>query len=537
MSILRLENIKIIKDISDSEVLAVACNIFNISEKYVIDYKIVKKSIDARDKNDIFYNYSIIVTLKDDFNIFKLVKNKNVVLLEEANQVAEKVKVLRTSSKKPVIIGAGPAGLFCALTLVENGIKPIIVEQGKKVEERKKDVDTFLESGQLNTLSNVQFGEGGAGTFSDGKLTTNLHSPLCRIVIDTFVKFGAPEQISYINKPHIGTDNLIEIVANIRKYIIEKGGEFLFNTKAEDFVIENNQIKAVICTSSESKEQIKLDTDAVVLAIGHSSREMFETLYEKEVEMARKNFSVGVRIEHKQEMINKSQYGENPKLKLPPAEYKLAYHGTYNGKERSCYTFCMCPGGVVMASSSEEGTIVTNGMSTFARDGENANSAILVNITPEDFEGDSPLAGMYFQRELEEKAFKLGGSNYNAPIQRVEDFINNRKSTFIGEVKPTYRPGVTLANLQEILPDFVAETLKEGIEYFDKKIKGFANPDSILTGVETRSSSPITIKRNEQKMASIIGMYPCGEGAGYAGGIMSAAIDGIKVANAILGTI
>ena len=323
----------------------------------------------------------------------------------------------------------------------------------------------------------------------------------------------------------------------IQKCSIEKGGEFLFNTKAEDFVIENNQIKAVICTSSESKEQIKLDTDAVVLAIGHSSREMFETLYEKEVEMARKNFSVGVRIEHKQEMINKSQYGENPKLKLPPAEYKLAYHGTYNGKERSCYTFCMCPGGVVMASSSEEGTIVTNGMSTFARDGENANSAILVNITPEDFEGDSPLAGMYFQRELEEKAFKLGGSNYNAPIQRVEDFINNRKSTFIGEVKPTYRPGVTLANLQEILPDFVAETLKEGIEYFDKKIKGFANPDSILTGVETRSSSPITIKRNEQKMASIIGMYPCGEGAGYAGGIMSAAIDGIKVANAILGTI
>ena len=250
--------------------------------------------------------------------------------------------------------------------------------------------------------------------------------------------------------------------------------------------------------------------------------------------MERKNFSVGVRIEHKQEMVNKSQYGENPKLKLPPAEYKLAYHGTYNGKERSCYTFCMCPGGVVIASSSEEGTIVTNGMSTFARDGENANSAILVNITPGDFEGNSPLAGMYFQKELEEKAFKLGGSNYNAPIQRVEDFMNNKKSTFIGEVKPTYRPGVTLANLQEILPDFVTETLKEGITYFDKKISGFANPDSILTGVETRSSSPITIKRNEQKMANIIGMYPCGEGAGYAGGIMSAAIDGIKVANAIL---
>lgn len=537
MAIVKLENIKIREDILESQVLSKACSTFGIPQKYVIDYKIIKKSIDARDKNDIFYNYSIIVKLQDDYNISKLVKNKNVVLLNKVDEQTEKINVLRKSNKRPVIIGAGPAGLFCALTLVENGIKPIIVEQGKRVEKRKKDVDAFLDEGKLNTLSNVQFGEGGAGTFSDGKLTTNLHSPLCRTVIDTFVKFGAPEQISYINKPHIGTDNLIEIVANIRKYIIEKGGEFLFNTKAEDFDIENNQIKAVICNSSESNEQIKLETDTVVLAIGHSSRDMFKTLYDKKVDMERKNFSVGVRIEHKQNMINKSQYGENPMLKLPPAEYKLAYHGTYNGKDRSCYTFCMCPGGVVIASSSEEGTIVTNGMSTFARDGENANSAILVNITPEDFKGDSPLAGMYFQQELEEKAFILGGSNYNAPIQRVEDFINNRKSTFIGDIKPTYKPGVTLANLQEILPDFVIETLKEGIRYFDKKIAGFANPDSILTGVETRSSSPITIKRNEQKMANILGMYPCGEGAGYAGGIMSAAIDGIRVATAILGIV
>ena len=533
MSIVRLENIKIRDDILQSQVLLKACGIFGISQKYVVDYKIIKKSIDARDKNDIFYNYSIIVKLQDDYNISKLVKNKNVELLDKVDEQTEKINVLRKSVKRPVIIGAGPAGLFCALTLIENGINPIIVEQGKRVEERKKDVDAFLEKGKLNTLSNVQFGEGGAGTFSDGKLTTNLHSPLCKTVIDTFVKFGAPEQISYINKPHIGTDNLIEIIANIRNYIIEKGGEFLFNTKAEDFEIDNNKIKAVICSSSESNEKIKIETDAVVLAIGHSSRDMFETLYHKKVDMEKKNFSIGVRIEHKQGMINKSQYGESPKLKLPPAEYKLAYHG----EDRSCYTFCMCPGGVVIASSSEEGTIVTNGMSTFARDGENANSAILVNIKPEDFKGESPLEGMYFQKELEEKAFRLGGSNYHAPIQRVEDFIKNRKSTFIGDVKPTYRPGVTLANLQDILPDFVTKTLKEGIIYFDKKIVGFANPDSILTGVETRSSSPITIKRNEQKMASIEGMYPCGEGAGYAGGIMSAAIDGIKVAIAILSTV
>jgi uncharacterized FAD-dependent dehydrogenase len=531
MFTVRLENIKIRQDLSNDEVAKIAYTKFNIPQESVTDYKIVKKSIDARDKNDIFYNYSIVVFLKENFKVSKLLKNKNASLIE---QELKQKTVLHNDLKaynRPVIIGAGPAGLFCALTLIENGIKPIIVEQGKTVEERQKDVELFLKERMLNTCSNVQFGEGGAGTFSDGKLTTNLHSPLCRDVIDTFVKFGAPEEISYINKPHIGTDNLVKIVANIRKYIENNGGEFMFGAKAEDFEIENNQVKSVIVSRIQESTTIdKIETDTVVLAIGHSSRDMFKKLYEKHVEMEKKNFSVGVRIEHKQQMINESQYGENPKLKLPPAEYKLAYHG----EDRSCHTFCMCPGGTVMASSSEEGTIVTNGMSTFARDGENANSAVLVNITPEDFKGDSPLEGMYFQQELEEKAFKLGGSNYNAPIQRVEDFLNNKKSTFIGEVKPTYKPGVTLANLQEILPDFVTKTLKEGLIYFDKKIAGFASADAILTGVETRSSSPVTIKRNEQKMASVQGIYPCGEGAGYAGGIMSAAVDGIKVANAIL---
>lgn len=564
MFTVRLENIKIRQDLSNDEVMKIAYTKFNIPQESVTDYKIVKKSIDARDKNDIFYNYSLIVFLKDDFKVSKLLKNKNASLIEqEQKQKTAMPNNLKENNKRTVIIGAGPAGLFCALTLIENGVKPIIIEQGKTVEERQKDVELFLKERILNTCSNVQFGEGGAGTFSDGKLTTNLHSPLCRDVIDTFVKFGAPEEISYINKPHIGTDNLIKIVANIRKYIENNGGEFMFGTKAVDFEIENNQLKAVIVTkmqeqknkpsnscnykicniitekpqehiiqsrANNTKERIRIETDTVVLAIGHSSRDMFKKLYEKHVEMEKKNFSVGVRIEHKQQMINESQYGKNPKLKLPPAEYKLAYHG----EDRSCYTFCMCPGGTVMASSSEEGTIVTNGMSTFARDGENANSAVLVNITPEDFKGDSPLEGMYFQQELEEKAFKFGGNNYNAPIQRVEDFLNNRKTTCIGEVKPTYKPGVTLANLQEILPDFVTKTLKEGLIYFDKKIAGFASADAILTGVETRSSSPVTIKRNEQKMASVQGMYPCGEGAGYAGGIMSAAVDGIKVANAIL---
>lgn len=531
MFTVRLENIKIRQDLSNDEVAKIAYTKFNIPQESVTDYKIVKKSIDARDKNDIFYNYSIVILLKENFKVSKLLKNKNASLIEQEQKQKTVLHNALKAYNRPVIIGAGPAGLFCALTLIENRIKPIIVEQGKTVEERQKDVELFLKERMLNTFSNVQFGEGGAGTFSDGKLTTNLHSPLCRDVIDTFVKFGAPEEISYINKPHIGTDNLVKIVANIRKYIENNGGEFMFGAKAVDFEIENNQVKSVIVSRIQESTTIdKIETYTVVLAIGHSSRDMFKKLYEKHVEMEKKNFSVGVRIEHKQQMINESQYGKNPKLKLPPAEYKLAYHG----EDRSCYTFCMCPGGTVMASSSEEGTIVTNGMSTFARDGENANSAVLVNITPEDFKGDSPLEGMYFQQELEEKAFKLGGSNYNAPIQRVADFLNDKKSTFIGEVKPTYKPGVTLANLQEILPDFVTKTLKEGLIYFDKKIAGFASADAILTGVETRSSSPVTIKRNEQKMASVQGIYPCGEGAGYAGGIMSAAVDGIKVANAIL---
>lgn len=537
MITVKLENIKIRQDLTDNEVLQNACKKFNIQQESVIDYKIVKKSIDARDKSDIFYNYSIVVSLSESFKVENLLKNKNASLIKTEvtkpvilnNELAE-----RCNDMNPVIIGAGPAGLFCALTLIKNGIKPTIIEQGKTVEARQKDVELFLKERILNTSSNVQFGEGGAGTFSDGKLTTNLHNPLCKNVIETFVKFGAPEEISYINKPHIGTDNLVKIVANIRKYIEENGGKFMFNTKAEDFEFENNKVKAVIATNLRSEcnndKKIRIETKTVVLAIGHSSRDLFKKLYEKNVEMEKKNFSVGVRIEHKQQMINESQYGKKTNLKLPPAEYKLAYHG----EDRSCYTFCMCPGGTVMASSSEKDTIVTNGMSTFARDGENANSAVLVNVTPDDFTGESPLEGMYFQQELEEKAFKLGGSNYNAPIQRVGDFLKNQKSTFIGEVKPTYKPGVTLANLQEILPEFVTKTLKEGLVYFDKKIEGFACDDAILTGVETRSSSPVTIKRNEQKMSNIYGLYPCGEGAGYAGGIMSAAVDGIRVASAIL---
>lgn len=512
---IKITNIKIKADLSDDELFEKIYKKYKINKNDVTERRIIKKSIDARNKADIFYNYSVELECKNENKI----KNVQIVKKEEPF----KIIVNRKSSKRPVIIGAGPAGLFSALTLAQNGIKPIIIEQGKTVDERKKDVEEFQKTGKLNTLSNVQFGEGGAGTFSDGKLTSGIHNPLCKIVLKEFYNFGAPEQILYINKPHIGTDNLINIIRNMRNEIIKLGGEFLFNEKVTDFEFENSKVTAVICGK-------RIETDTVILAIGHSARSTFEKLYEKGVKMEKKNFSIGVRIEHKQSMINKSQYGEITKLKLPPAEYKMAYHG----ENRSCYTFCMCPGGTVIASSSEPETIVTNGMSVYARNGENANSAVLVNVTPNDFKGESPLEGMYFQKDLEQKAFKLGGSNYNAPIQRFENFENNVKSTHIGEIKPTYKPGVTLSNLNEILPDFISKTLIEGIKYFDKSIKGFAHPDAILTGVETRSSSPVQITRNENKQSNIKGLYPCGEGAGYAGGIMSAAVDGIKCAIAVL---
>ena len=512
----RIENIKIREDFDKEELIEFICKKYKINTKDILSWSIFKKSIDARDKDDVFYNYTIDIESNKKIRNAKTVKKEKI----EFTNLCKNPDYVR-----PVIVGAGPAGIFCALTLVQNGIKPIIIEQGNKVEDRLKDVEDFRKTGKLNIKSNVQFGEGGAGAFSDGKLTSGVNNIYAKKVIQEFYNFGAPEEILYTSKPHIGTDKLIQIIKNMREEIIRLGGKFLFNEKVIDFAIEDGRITEVIT----DKQSIK--TDIAVLAIGHSARDTFYKLYEKNVEMKRKNFSVGVRIEHLQSMINKSQYGTKTKLKLPPAEYKLAYHGEDG---RSCYTFCMCPGGVVIASSSEDDTVVTNGMSTFARDGINANSAVLVNVTPEDVGvGDNPLKGIEFQKRLEELAFDLGGNNYYAPIQRVEDFINNNKSTFIGEVKPTYIPGVTLSNLNDILPDFVSKTLKEGILYFDKKISGFANSDAILTGVETRSSSPVTIVRNEVLQSNIKGIYPCGEGAGFAGGITSAGADGIKCAIAI----
>lgn len=523
---IRISNIKIRKDISDEEAFKIAINQYKIKENLVISWNISKKSIDARKKDDVHYSYSFDLEVKNENLILN--KNKNIIKIDKF--IMPKINI-KQKNISPVIVGAGPAGLFAALTLIQNNIKPIIIEQGESVDERKKSVDAFLKNGTLNTYSNVQFGEGGAGTFSDGKLTSGINSPFCKKVLQEFVNFGAPKQILYLTKPHLGTDNLINIIRNMRNYIIENGGKFLFNTKFIDFEESNGNISKILIEDLKTNKISHIETNNLILAIGHSSRSTFEKLYEKGLDMESKNFSVGVRIEHLQSEINKSQYGTITKLKLPPADYKLAYHSNLG---RSCYTFCMCPGGIVMPSSSEYNSIVTNGMSYFSRNGINANSAVLVNVTPADFNSNNPLAGVYFQKDLEEKAFKLGGSNYYAPIQRFEDFKNNKKSEFIGNIKPSYMPGVTLSNLNDILPKFISDTLKEGIQYFDTKLHGFANPDSILTGLETRSSSPVKILRNNNLHSNIKGIYPCGEGAGYAGGIMSAAVDGIKCAISLL---
>ena len=517
---LRINNIKVYEDFDDEHLLNFIIKKYKINKEDILEWHIARKSIDARKKDTIYYNYSIDFKFKNENKYKKFDKVKDIVF--------PNIKINNLTKKHVIIVGAGPSGLFSALTLIQNGILPIIIEQGSPVEEREKQVEEFRKTGKLNTLSNVQFGEGGAGTFSDGKLNTGIHSPFCKKVLQEFVNFGAPKEILYLSKPHIGTDKLIKVIKNIREFIISKGGKFLFNTKVIDFNINNNKVSSIVCKDLNSTYE--LNCSHIILAIGHSSRDTFYKLYKKNIYMEKKNFSVGLRIEHLQEDIDKSQFG-NCKLHLPPADYKLSYH-LPNG--RSCYTFCMCPGGVVIASSSEENTIVTNGMSNYLRNGTNSNSAILVNVTPDDFASSSPLAGISFQKDLEEKAFNLGGKNYFAPIQRVEDFLNNRKSEFIGKVKPTYLPGVTLCNLQEILPNFVTDTLKQSIPYFDTKLKGFSEPDSILTGVETRSSSPVKIPRNEYFVSNISNLYPCGEGAGYAGGIMSAAVDGIKCGIAVL---
>ena len=510
----RIDEYKVFENISDEKLFEKVIKKYKINKRDIVSITIIRKSVDCRKKDNIHFSYSFALELRNE---------EKYTYLKKYNQPEIKIENHRDSKYSPIIIGAGPAGLFCALTMVENGIAPIIVEQGEMVDQRLKTVQAYKDdASQFNCYSNVQFGEGGAGTFSDGKLTTNVNSPLINMVLNYFVKFSAPKEILYQSKPHIGTDNLVNIMKNIREYIQSKGGRYYFNTRFLDYQKENGLIH-VICDCQ------KFTTDTLVLAVGHSARNVYELLKQKEIVLTRKNFALGVRIEHLQKDLNYAQYGDC-KLDLPQAEYKLAYHGP----QRDCYSFCMCPGGYVVASNSEKDGIVTNGMSYYNRDNINCNSALLVNVKTSDFSGDDPLSGMYFQRELEHKAFIFGGNNGNAPIQKVGDFQEGCTSLSFGKVLPTYLPGVTMCDLNDFLPDFIKDTLKQALPYFDHKIKGFNDKDSLLTAIESRSSSPVTIKRNEFMLSSDDQIYPIGEGAGYAGGITTAAIDGIKAAIRIM---
>jgi uncharacterized FAD-dependent dehydrogenase len=497
-----------------------------ISPRDLSTFTVFKKSVDARKKNAIVYIYTVDASLKNEASILKKGSKSGLTPSPDLSYQAV-APGNRPLEHRPVIIGMGPAGLFSALILAQNGYAPIILERGDEVDIRAAKIDTFWQTGELDPDSNVQFGEGGAGTFSDGKLTTLINDPRCRNILEAFIAAGAPQEILYLSKPHIGTDLLRETVKTLRQEIITNGGEVRFRAQVTDFLIENGQLIGVIINGHET-----LDCRVALLGIGHSARDTFETLYDRGVTMTPKAFSIGVRIEHPQQLIDNAQYGSAAGMTgLGAADYKLSYHSP-NG--RSAYTFCMCPGGYVVAAASEANGVVTNGMSEHRRDGANANAALLVGVQPGDFGDDHPLAGVAFQRKWEGRAFALGGQNYHAPAQLVGDFLVDRPSAHWGSVSPTYTPGLCLTQLKDCLPDYVVATMKEALLHFDKKIKGFAMADSIMTGVETRSSSPVRINRDDDHVANIAGLYPMGEGAGYAGGIMSSAVDGVKTAEKII---
>ena len=483
----------------------------------------IKESIDARDKTNVSYVLNVAVEVKSSYKNFKHYEN---ITVDYTGLSYEKV----VCAERPVIVGFGPSGMFCALALSIMGLKPIILEQGKTVDERKIDVEKFWQTGVLNEASNVQFGEGGAGTFSDGKLNSNVTNNICKKVINEFILAGAPKEIFYKSKPHIGSDNLVKVVKNIRKRIESLGGEILFQHQFIDFETKENEVQRVIAKDLQTAKEISFETSILVLGVGHSAIKTFELLHKKGVNMQPKPFAMGVRIEHKQKDIDFAQYG-NFCDKLPVADYKLVAH-LNNG--RSVFTFCMCPGGVVVASSAENETIVTNGMSNFARDEENANSALLVNVTPADFYKNNPLDGLYFQREWEHKAYVLGGGNYCAPCQSVGEFLGQSNGDNTDNlVNATYKPNVRRADLSKCLPTFVVDSLKEALPELDKKIKGFASASALMTAIESRSSCPVQITRDQTGQASILGLYPIGEGAGYAGGIITSAQDGVKCAEQI----
>ncbi len=499
--------------------------ILKIKKGQIKTLKIVKKSIDARKKPELFFVYTVDVSVPEEDKILKHTKDRNVTLVKEKKYEVPAHGEERLKNR-PVIIGAGPAGLFAAYLLAKEGYRPLIFERGKKVEERTKDVLKFWETGVLDTKSNVQFGEGGAGTFSDGKLNTLVKDPVGRnkFVLDTFVRFGAPEKITYDSKPHIGTDILAEVIKEMREEIIKLGGTFLFDTCVTGVKVENDAITAV-----ETADGNTCETDICILALGHSARDTFEMLAQTKLHMEPKSFAAGFRVEHPQQFINKTQYGEIYFDKLEAAPYKVTANLS-NG--RGVYSFCMCPGGYVVNASSEEGRLAVNGMSYSDRGSKNANSAIIVSVTPDDFDGTDALAGVRFQRNLEEKAYALGKGKI--PQQLFGDYCNHRISSSYGSFSSETKGAVSFADLRGLFPEEMEQSFIEGMHAFAKHIPEFDREDAILSGVESRTSSPLRINRDDSFQANINGIYPCGEGAGYAGGITSAAMDGLKVAEAVI---
>src|SRR5450830_1386411 len=527
---IRITEIKLPLEHKASDIVAAVIKKLGINAADLVEYTIFKRGVDARKANAILLAYTLDVTVKGEAKVLaKLSKDPHVKLAPDISYkfVAHAPETIKN---RPVVVGLGPSGLFAALILAQSGFKPLVLERGKAVRERTKDTFDFWRKSKLNPESNVQFGEGGAGTFSDGKLYSQIKDPkhYGRKVLNEFVKAGAPEEILYVSHPHIGTFRLVGMVEHMRNTITALGGEIRFQSRVDDIEIENNQVQGVVLASGE-----RLETNYLVLALGHSARDTFEMIHKRGIYIEAKPFSIGFRIEHPQSLIDHARYGQNAANPiLGAADYKLVHHAQ-NG--RSVYSFCMCPGGTVVAAASEEGRVVTNGMSQYSRNERNANAGIVVGISPEqDYPGD-PLAGMALQRHWESQAYKLGGSNYKAPGQLIGDFIAAKPSTEFGSVQPSYTPGVHLTDLGTALPEYAITAIREALPAFGKQIKGFDLPDGLLTGVETRTSSPIRIKRNDDDLQSLNtrGLYPTGEGAGYAGGILSAAVDGIKVAEAL----
>lgn len=533
---IRLQQIKLKIPHTDSLLREKVCKLLRVSEEAFISYKITRRSLDARKKPELFYVYTVDVELKQESAVKKKIKNKNILFLKKEKPYRAVPTGKQSLRFRPVVIGTGPAGLFCGYQLAKLGYCPILLERGADVRERIQDVEQFWNGGSLKKDSNVQFGEGGAGTFSDGKLNTLVHDKSGRNteVLRIFHAFGAPEQILYDSKPHIGTDILCDIVERMREEIKRLGGEVHFHSMVKDFEFETDAdgtriLSALYVQDTRTGKCSRLQTELAVLAIGHSARDTFKTLEKSGVRMQAKSFAVGVRVEHPQKFINESQYGKDYNAVLPPASYKLADKAEDG---RGVYTFCMCPGGCVVNASSEEGKLAVNGMSYSKRNGQNANSAVIVTVTPDDFGADGPLAGMEFQRKLEEAAFLEG--RCKIPVQLFEDYCKNQASSGEKGVSPQIKGAYTWANVRRIFPENIALDIEQGILQFDHKIKGFARGDAVISGVESRTSSPVRILRDESLQSSIKALYPCGEGAGYAGGITSAAIDGLKVTESII---